>query len=112
MIFNHFFSSVYYFGTKQNRTDGTRRTKLTDDVAYRINVDDEWICYQNTRDGKVIYKMHNNGTEQQQFNSDSSDCIHIIGDWIYYKNIVDTNRLYRILKTEEQEKNSLVLFCI
>lgn len=77
------------------RTDGTERTRISDDLVGDFHVTNDWIYYANHSDNSRFYKMRVDGTQRTRINSDHPKHIHILGDWIYYQNLHD-NRLYKI----------------
>lgn len=78
------------------RTDGTGKTKISDDYAEEINVLGDWIYYANLTDNYRVYKIKTDGTGKTKVISDKTGDINIIGDWIYYANDDDNLRLYKI----------------
>lgn len=47
------------------RTNGTKKTKLSEDQSYTINIAGDWIYYQNMSDDGKPYKMRPHGSERQ-----------------------------------------------
>lgn len=81
---------VYYQNAADNysiykvRTDGTKRTKLNDDISYDINVVGSWIYYSNRSDEHRVYKIRIDGTERTKMNSERSVNVVAVEGWVYY----------------------------
>ena len=75
------------------KTDGTERTKVSDDSLSLINVVGDWIYY--ITQGK-IFKIKTDGTGKTKLNDDISFRLNIAGGWIYYINRSDNLKIYKI----------------
>lgn len=93
---------IYYTDTLEMsglfkiRTDGSGKTKITDDIVAGINVLGDWIYYANITDDGTLYKIKMDGTARTKLNSDWASEENIVGDWIYYTNVDDNVTLYKI----------------
>ncbi|WHY91656.1 DUF5050 domain-containing protein [Neobacillus cucumis] len=93
---------VYYRNGRDNgkiykiKTDGTERTKLTDDSSTNVTVAGNWIYYANQSDGAKLYKLNIDGTGRIKLNDDQTSAINLIGNWIYYQNVSDSQKPYRV----------------
>jgi hypothetical protein len=87
------------FGIFKIRTDGTQRTKLTEDTGYCMNVTNDWVYYidnYHNKDKQKLYKVRIDGTERIQLSDDHIGFINVAGDWIYYSHLEDAGRLYKM----------------
>ena len=89
------------------KTDGTDKTKLSDDADFPtcVNVKDGWVYYSNFSDNRCIYKMRTDGSERTKINNEQSTYLIVDGDWIYYLSYSDFS-LHRI-KTDGSEETAL-----
>lgn len=64
------------------RTDGSNKTKLSDDFPYDINVIGDWLYYASE---DHIYKMHTDGSDKTQLLEISwVRFLNVVGDWMYF----------------------------
>jgi hypothetical protein len=99
---------IYYLdsGLYKIRTDGTERTKLTDNCA-DMTLSGDWIYYTNyvpvtnpnvftpkSSEQGNLYKIRTDGTGKTKLNSDDCRSINVAGDWIYYANYDDGSNVY------------------
>jgi len=70
------------------KTDGTGKTKISDDSPIFINVVSDWIYYSNDNDDGKIYKIRTDGTERTKLNNESSGNILVKDGWIYYSEVI------------------------
>ncbi len=101
--FSHEFLPPFGFKIFKMRTDGTERTKLSDDKSSYMNIEGGWIYYSNSSDEGKLYKMRTDGTERTKLNDHNSCCINIAGDWIYYLNSREDYQLYK-MRTDGTER--------
>lgn len=78
------------------KTDGTLRTKVSDDFVWCMNIVGEYIYYSNTSNNKSIYKIKKDGTGRTKLNSDVSEYVNVVKDWIYYSNASDGHKIYKV----------------
>ena len=79
--------------------DGTGIQKISDNNMGSINIEGDWVYYQNKDDYGKLYRIKTDGTCKQKLNNNYSHSIHIIGEWIYYfDDYYDNNygNLYRV----------------
>ena len=78
------------------RTDGSNRTRVSDDYTFKINVVDDWIYYItegepfSSHPFPGIYRVRTDGSERTRVSDDpvyagDSAPVIVVGDWIYYK---------------------------
>ena len=70
----------------KERTNGTDKQKISDEVCFCINVVGEWIYYRNNSDGGKLYKIRIDGTERTKMLDDSVDCVSVVDNVIYFVN--------------------------
>lgn len=83
---------IYYSGVYdalyKSRPDGSEKTKLTDSVAFYINIVDDWIYYC-TMDKKGnpghTMKIKTDGTGETELGELHASYLNIVGAWIYFK---------------------------
>jgi Putative cell wall-binding domain len=81
------------------KLDGTGFMKITDDNAWYMNVEGDWIYYTDysgTDYYRALYKIRTDGTEKTLVNSEMSYCLNVQDGWIYYMNCNDGRKLYKI----------------
>ena len=71
------------------KTNGTEKTKLSDDILSQINVIGNWIyvaTYEENANGIVqeMYKMKTDGTGRTKITNDKLGEMNVVDDWIYY----------------------------
>jgi hypothetical protein len=100
---------IYYNQSNLNpglykiKTDGTGKTKLSNNGAKSINVVGDWIYYSNGNDKLKIYKIKTDGTGESKLNDDIYiSTTSVMGDWIYY---VDEHGMLYKIKTDGTEKS-------
>lgn len=71
------------------KTNGTGKTKLSNDPCSNINVVGNYVYYTNTADGNKIYRVRKNGTGRQLFIDTGVLNFVARGDWIWYVNLSD-----------------------
>lgn len=80
--------SGLYDGFYKSRIDGSEKTKLTDSVAFYINIVNEWLYYctmdKNGNPGPTK-KIKTDGTGEVDLGDMKASYLNIVGDWIYYK---------------------------
>jgi Flp pilus assembly protein TadD len=86
------------------RSDGTEKTKLSDQSCIYINVMGRWVYFQGD-DG--LYKTRTDGKKETRLNNDVF-CSNttVAGEWIYYINCDDEYTVYRI-RTDGTERSRL-----
>jgi hypothetical protein len=61
------------------KTDGTNKTKITDEYASYVNVSGDWIYYSNLNETERVlelYKIKTDGTNRTKINNDKvSFCV-------------------------------------
>jgi len=89
------------------RTDGSERTRLSDDWSRSINVVDGWIYYYGAGDnGYGIYKMRTDGSERTRLSDNQTLWITVVDGWIYYNNWNDDSKIYK-MRTDGSERTKL-----
>ncbi|HYE83561.1 MAG TPA: DUF5050 domain-containing protein [Clostridia bacterium] len=102
---------VYYSNWEDNgkfyriKTDGTGKTKLSNNFPLSINIQDDWLYFRDANYG-YFYKMSTDGRAIIRLIDDSPESIYISGDWIYYGNRGDEGKLYKV-KTDGTERTRL-----
>lgn len=64
------------------KTDGTYRTKVSDDRAHSLNIIGDLIYYSFDK----LYRMKTDGTNNMQITDDIVSNYNISNGWIYYHN--------------------------
>jgi hypothetical protein len=101
---------VYYsnsdMGLYKMKTDGSQKTKLSDEEGGAINVYDNWVyCLASTdRDTSAIYRIKTDGSEPHNMTDDSIASMSVVGDWIYFSDIEGN-----IKKLSHDGKNTIKL---
>jgi hypothetical protein len=80
------------------RTDGTERTKLSNECRGGFNVDGGWIFFNAPKKNNQIYKMRIDGTELTQLRNCFGAQIHLTSDWVYFRNRDDEHHWYKVRK--------------
>ncbi len=78
------------------RTDGSKKTLISNDSAICIYVLGNWLYYSNVSDNYKMCKIKTDGTQRTPLNSDFSLYKNVISDWFYYtisKNEENNNTL-------------------
>lgn len=73
-----------YYGIFKTKTDGSNKTKLSNDYASEIYLVNDYLYYTNSTDGHTIYKMKTDGSERTKISADSGSDLNIEDNWIYY----------------------------
>ena len=90
------------------KTDGTGKTKLSNDMSSYVNVIGDWIYYLSI-DGDIgIYKIKTDGTEKTRIGEEAMGVyLNVIGGWIYYSEWSDEKgNLYK-MKTDGTDRTKL-----
>lgn len=69
------------------KTDGTGKTKLSDDRSHNINVVGDWVYYSTD---KTIYKIKTDGTQKTEIITPVwgiYNTVNVVGDWIYFSDL-------------------------
>lgn len=75
-------------GIYKIKKDETYKEKITEDIALKINVWDDWIYYTNGYPGSgEIYRIKSDGTQREKINTERSYNVIIKDGWIYYSTI-------------------------
>lgn len=89
------------------RTDGSSKSKLSDDNVLYINVAGDWIYYCNRSDQSKIYKISTDGTGRARIDDEHSASLMMVdGEWIYYITPNEQFRMYKI-KTDGTGKSRI-----
>lgn len=79
------------------KTDGTGKTKISDDYIGFVNISGDCIYYSNMSDNLFLYKMKIDGTGKTKLNNQYSVEINVAGDWIYYmERSAEVFKLYKL----------------
>lgn len=98
------------------KTDGSEKTKVSDDNPSFINVVGDRIYYCNHTYvyGDVgfysqynIYSIKTDGSDRKQLNEDSSNAIIVVDDRIYYRNRDDTGYNVYSIKTDGSDRKKV-----
>jgi len=92
---------AYYNNSDVNKlyrikTDGTKRTKLSDRWAWWLNVEDGWIYFYDIDDGYALVKIRADGKEEQILPAKRVNFINVTDGWIYYSDTGCGNELYKM----------------
>jgi|GEM_PF-857881 len=101
---------IYYAGNDDKlykiRTNGTGKTKLSDDKARFINVINGYVYYSNESDMKKagvttagkLYRIKTDGTGREMLSEDATEDINVVGNIVYYigSNTGITKQIFRI----------------
>lgn len=72
------------YGLFKVKTDGSNKTKLSDNYASEINLVNDYIYYTNSSDGHSIYKIKVDGSERTKISTYAGYGLNIVDNWIYY----------------------------
>lgn len=82
---------IYYLGDgglNRMKTDGTNRTRLTEDIVGSSNghilVSEGWIYYKNDSQSGNLYKMRLDGSDKTKLDDTNIWFINVHQDWLYY----------------------------
>jgi putative cell wall-binding protein len=96
-------SSIVSGELYKEKSDGSGKEKLSDDLAQKIWIQGDYIYYINYKGAKqknCFYRMKKDGTERQQVTSDTPICVNFQDGNIYYIKYdttdVDNFRMYKI----------------
>lgn len=78
------------------RTDGSSKTKLSNDLSVYIALEGDWLYFSNYSKGGHLYKIKSDGTGGKELNKDWSVEIKVQDGWVYYTNKSDKERKYKI----------------
>ena len=101
------------------RSDGSERTKLSDDLATFINVVGDWIYYGSYNfeyeskygtDYFQLCKIRVDGSEKTKICDDNAWFVSVVDGWIYYISLMEEDiyefKLYKI-RTDGSERTKL-----
>ena len=87
---------IYYINLSDNgklykiKTDGSSRTKLSDDHIYSFNVYGDTIYYNNTADGWKFYTVKTDGSNNRKLcDYGAYETFNVYNGWIYYCDTMD-----------------------
>src|SRR5690606_18564397 len=105
------------------RTDGTDKTKLSDEAAHHLTVSDGQIYFikdlkekkksnnkkekEEVREAGPILKLSIQGGKSEQLIEEKAEGLVVANNWLYYLNTADRDSLYR-LKTDGSTQEQLV----
>lgn len=100
------------------KTDGTEKTKLTDDSAVALALVGDWIYYSPVTEDEntALYKIKTDGSGKTKVSEDNL-LFYVVNDggstffvidngWMYYHNAADSFSLYR-MKTDDTKRVKL-----
>ena len=93
-----------YWGEEYNKNgiyrankDGSGITKISDKFGDILEIDKEWIYFQDIWEGNTLCRVKKNGINNvENIFSKPMKYISINGEWIYFANESDNKKLYRI----------------
>ncbi|SHI00942.1 DUF5050 domain-containing protein [Clostridium intestinale] len=101
--FATFDGTCVYYGNPINegklskaKIDGSSVTKINDDQALFINVQENYIYYCNLSDNNSVYKVNKDGTGRTKLTTEPATYLRVYNNSIYYQNINDNYSLYRM----------------
>jgi Tol biopolymer transport system component len=71
------------------KTDGSDRTRVSNDTCGYLNVLGDWVYYKNDSQNGKLYKIKTDGTQVKELTDSKSSYINIVEGWVYYMKNVD-----------------------
>lgn len=87
----------------RKRKDGSEKQRLSNNLAYQINVLGDFVYYISGEPGP-IYKVNKNGGKKQKLENRRSSNLIVLGDEIFYR--LEYEKLYK-MNTDGKEKKKL-----
>jgi hypothetical protein len=85
------------------KTDGTQESKVSEDIAFNLNLHDGWFYYVNGSDSNRVYKMKSDGSGRQLLNEAGARNLIAYNDWLYFIDVTDPSdtvnymRIFKIM---------------
>lgn len=82
-------------GIFKTNLQGNSKSRLSSNVAFSMNIKDNWIYYINFNDNSYIYKISSDGSKRQCILKEKAHELVMMGDWLFLVNANDNDKLYR-----------------